>query len=91
MLHPELSWSTYNPEGQTEITDSEGDSVFFMDREDAEEKYLQIRKSGPNGNVFTVYGEEGGSDRVDLSYWASQGELVLDLRVNSAEEGVEFW
>ena len=89
-LHPELSWSTYNPEGQIEITDSEGDSVFFMDREDAEEKYLQIRKTGQNGNVFTVYGEEGGSDRVDLSYWASQGELVFDLRVNSADEGVEF-
>ena len=89
-LHPELSWSSYNPEGQIEITDSEGDSVFFMDREDREDKYLQIRKTGPNGNVFAVFGEEGGTDRVDLSYWASQGELVFDLRVNSADEGVEF-
>ena len=61
-----------------------------MDREDREDKYLQIRKKGLNGNVFTVFGEEQGPQRADLSYWAAQGELVFDLRINSAEEAVEF-
>jgi len=89
-LNAELNWSSYNPEGHIRVTDSDGDSVFFMDREDREDKYLQIRKKGLNGNVFTVFGEEQGPQRADLSYWAAQGELVFDLRINSAEEGVEF-
>jgi endoglucanase Acf2 len=89
-LHPELNWGTYNPEGKISVTDSDDDSVFFMDREDREDKFLKIRKNGTDGNIFTVYGEEQGPQRADLSYWAAQGELVLDLRVNSADPGVEL-
>ncbi len=89
-LHPELNWGTYNPEGQINVTDSEGDSVFFMDRDDREDKFLQIRKSGQDGNIFMVFGEEQGPQRADLSYWAAQGELVFDLRLNQADSGAEF-
>ncbi|GAA0370730.1 hypothetical protein GCM10009092_38800 [Bowmanella denitrificans] len=71
-----LGFNSYNPEGAVQ---------FSQVQEPGKDLVLQLDKSGPVGNLYIEY-----PPGLDLTHWQEYGELVFDVKLQSADAGSEL-
>jgi hypothetical protein len=78
-VDPALAVDSYDPDDNVQVTFEDDNSLHFV-------KTVTADSDSGNWGIRWPYSSEPTKNGIDLSAWEAEGELVFDLKVNSADD-----